>query len=205
MMIGMFCMNFANFFFLTWFPSYLIQARGFSLPSLGVFGTFPALCAIPGGWLGGYVSDRLLRSGWSLTRARKTCLVGGMLVSSCIALAAIVPSAGVAIALFCVSFASIAFTGASVWSLPSDVAPTKAHVASLAGIMNFAGNLAGICIATFTGVMVAITHGSFVVPLAVGGIVLIIGAAAFLFIVGPIEPLRIDPSERRGALQHSAA
>jgi ACS family D-galactonate transporter-like MFS transporter len=192
-MIGFFCMNFGNFFFLTWFPTYLIQARGFSLPQLGLFGTFPALCAIPGGWLGGWTSDRLLRAGWSLTAARKTCLVGGMLMSSSIALAAFVPSTEVAIGLFCLAFASLAFTGASVWSLPSDIAPTKAQVASIAGIQNFAGNLAGICIATFTGIMVALTHGSFLVSLSVGGVISLIGAASYLFVVGRIEPLPILP------------
>ena len=189
MMLGFFCMNFSNFFFVTWFPSYLIEARGFSLPHLGVFGTFPALCAIPGGWLGGYVSDRLIRKGWSVTAARKTCLVGGMIVSSVIALAAYVDSNAIAIALFCLAFASIAFTGANVWSLPSDIAPNKDCVASIAGIQNFAANLAGICIAMFTGIMVSITHGSFTIPLFTGGVICLIGAFSYLFIVGKIEPL----------------
>src|SRR5258708_17845128 len=58
-MIGLFCLNFAIYFFITWFPSYLLQARGFSLSDLGTLGMLPALLAIPGGWLGGYVSDRL--------------------------------------------------------------------------------------------------------------------------------------------------
>jgi D-galactonate transporter len=196
MMLGAFCFNFANYFFLTWFPTYLIQARGLSLPSVGVFGGLPALCAIPAGPLGGWVSDHLLRSGWSLTAARKTCLVGGMLVSTSITLAAFVPSATVAIALFCLAFASLAFTNASVWSLPADVAPSKGQIASIAGIQNFASNFAGICIATFTGVMVALTHGSFVVPLVVGGIILVIGAASYLFIVGQIRPLPILPKSR---------
>ncbi len=45
-----------------------------------------ARLAIPGGWLGGFVSDSLYRRGWSLTAARKTCMVGGMLLSSVITL-----------------------------------------------------------------------------------------------------------------------
>ena len=38
LMIGLFCLNFAIYFFITWFPSYLLQARGFSLASLGTLG-----------------------------------------------------------------------------------------------------------------------------------------------------------------------
>ncbi|SDR51646.1 Sugar phosphate permease [Paraburkholderia fungorum] len=193
-MIGFFCLNFANYFFVTWFPTYLIQARGFSLPHLGTFGTLPALCAIPGGYLGGYLSDRLIRAGWSVTTARKICLVGGMLTSSSIALAAFVESSTAAMALFCLSYSAIAFTGANIWSLPADVAPSKEFVASIAGIQNFAANLAGICIATFTGLMVSLTHGSFVVPLVVGGIICLIGAASYLFVLGDIEPLKLKPS-----------
>ena len=87
MMIGLFCLNFAIYFFITWFPSYLLQSRGFSLASLGTWGMLPALLAVPGGGrLGGYASDSLFRRGWSATAARKTCLVLGMLLSSSIAL-----------------------------------------------------------------------------------------------------------------------
>jgi D-galactonate transporter len=198
MMIGFFCLNFVIYFFITWFPSYLVHARGFSMPKVGTLGTLPALFAIPGGWLGGVTSDWLYRRGWSLTAARKTCLVGGMIGSSSIAFAAFVPSVEAALALFSLSYACLAFTGANIWSLPSDVAPTKSHVASIAGIQNFASNLAGVLTTTFTGVMVQITGGSFEIPLLVGGGMCLLGAACYLFIVGPIErlPIRHHAEER---------
>ncbi|RQZ64374.1 MFS transporter [Burkholderia cepacia] len=190
MMIGLFCLNFAIYFFITWFPSYLLQSRGFSLASLGTWGMLPALLAIPGGWLGGYVSDSLFRRGWSATAARKTCLVLGMLLSSSIALSAFVENVWACLALFALAYASLSFAGANVWTLVGEVAPTPAHVASLGGIQNFAGNLAGIFITTFTGVMLSITKGSFVVPLAVAGALCVVGALSYLFIVGKVEPLR---------------
>ncbi|VWC58127.1 MFS transporter [Burkholderia lata] len=189
MMIGLFCLNFAIYFFITWFPSYLLQSRGFSLASLGTWGMVPALLAIPGGWLGGYVSDSLFRRGWSATAARKTCLVLGMLLSSSIALSAFVENVWACLGLFALAYASLSFAGANVWTLVGEVAPTPAHVASLGGIQNFAGNLAGIFITTFTGVMLSITKGSFVVPLAVAGALCVVGALSYLFIVGKVEPL----------------
>src|ERR1039458_5760081 len=60
-MIGFFCVNFAFYFFITWFPTYLIQARGFSLAQLGTLGLLPGLVSIPCGWLGGFTSDALYR------------------------------------------------------------------------------------------------------------------------------------------------
>src|SRR4051812_29345958 len=165
MMLGFFCLNFVIYFFITWFPSYLVQTRGFSLKSLGTLGMIPALIAIPGGWLGGYVSDALFRRGWSLTAARKTCMVGGMLLSSVITLSAFTENVYLMLAFFGIAYGSLAFAAASIWSLPGDVAPTPGHVASIGGIQNFASNLAGIVITTFTGAMVALTKGSFTIPL----------------------------------------
>ena len=203
MMIGFFCLNFVIYFFITWFPSYLVQARGFSLAQLGTLGVLPALVAIPGGWLGGFVSDALYRRGWSLTAARKVCLVGGMLMSSAITLSAFAPNIYVALMLFAVSYASLAFTAASIWSLPGDVAPSPAHVASIGGIQNFASNLAGIVTTTFTGVMLTITSGSFVVPLVVAGGFCLLGAAVYLFVVGKIEPLPPLPVKNKERLSHA--
>ncbi|MFL9909686.1 MFS transporter [Paraburkholderia sp. RL17-337-BIB-A] len=196
MMIGLFCLNFAIYFFITWFPSYLLQSRGFSLASLGTWGMLPALLAIPGGWLGGMVSDNLFKRGWSATAARKTCLVLGMLLSSSIALSVFVQSTWACLALFALAYASLSFAGANVWTLVGEVAPTPAHVASLGGIQNFAGNLAGIFITTFTGVMLAITKGSFVIPLMVAGSLCIVGALSYLFLVGKVEPLPLLPRVR---------
>ena len=189
MMVGFFCLNFVIYFFITWFPTYLVQARGFSLKELGTLGLLPGLFAIPSGWVGGFVSDMLYRRGWSLTAARKTCLVGGMLMSSIITASVFAPNVYVALACFAIAYGSLAFTAASIWSLPGDVAPTPAHVASIGGIQNFASNLAGIVTTTFTGVMLTITSGSFVVPLTVAGGFCVLGAAVYLFVVGEIAPL----------------
>jgi ACS family D-galactonate transporter-like MFS transporter len=188
MMLGFFCLNFVIYFFITWFPTYLIQARHFTLLSFGIYGEIPALVAIVGGWAGGLYSDRLLRRGAGLTKARKVCLVGGMLFSSVIALAVVVPSVWLAMLLLSVCYASLTFAAASVWSLPADVAPTDGHVASIGGIQNFASNLAGIGSPFFLGAMKAVT-GSFALPLIITGGVAIVGAISYGLIVGRIEPL----------------
>ncbi len=189
MMLGFFCLNFSFYFFTTWFPTYLMQARGFSLAQLGTVGMLPALAAIPAGLCGGLASDALYRRGWSLTVARKSCIAGGLLASSVIVLSSFVTSTVAALLLFTLCYSSLAFAGANIWALPGDVAPSQDHVASLGGIQNGAANLAGIAISTFTGVMLQITHGSFVVPLCVAGGFCVLGAATYLFVVGPLAPL----------------
>jgi len=189
LMIGMFCLNFAIYFFLTWFPSYLLEARGFSLVRLGTLGMVPGLMGVAGSWGGGYLSDWLLKRGWSRTAARKTCLVGGMAIASSIGLAAVVEDTYACLALFALAYASLSVVGANVWTVVSEMAPTPGHVASVGGINNFAGNLAGIVMPIFIGVMLKYTGGSFLIPLAVAGGFCVVGALSYLFLVGKVEPL----------------
>ncbi|WP_425838020.1 MFS transporter [Streptomyces fractus] len=191
MMLGFFCLNYVIYFFITWFPSYLVDERGFDLLSLGFFGTVPGLVAIVGSLLGGYTADRLLRKGWSTTKVRKTCLVTGTLCSSVIALAVVVPTASGALALLSLSYASLTFATASVASLPADVAPTAGHVASLAGIQNFASNVAGALGPIVTGFLLAASGGSYLVPLLVSGALSVVGALTYAFVIKRVEPLPV--------------
>jgi ACS family glucarate transporter-like MFS transporter len=193
MMLGFFCLNFVIYFFITWFPTYLHDERGFSLLGTGFYGVIPAIVAIFGGWLGGWTSDRIYRRTGDLNKARKTCLVGGMLFSSVIALAVIVPSPAGALALLSVCYASLAFAAASVWSLPADVAPTEGQVASIGGIQNFASNLAGVGSPFFVGALYDLT-GSFVAPLVVVGCLGLLGAFAYAVVVRRVEPLEARPA-----------
>ena len=53
-----------------------------SILNAGLVASVPAICGFLGGVLGGVISDFILRRGWSLTVARKTPIVAGMLLST---------------------------------------------------------------------------------------------------------------------------
>jgi ACS family glucarate transporter-like MFS transporter len=188
MMIGFFCLNFVIYFFITWFPTYLLEVHKYDLKLKGAI--MAGLPLLFGGWFGGWVSDRIYDRTGDLNKARKICLVSGMLFSSVIALAVIVPSAGMALFLLSVSYASLTFAAASIWSLPADVSPTEHQVASLGGIQNFASNLAGVGSPFFIGALYDAT-GSFVIPLVVVGGIALVGAAAYAIIIKRVEPLAV--------------
>ncbi|CRH30588.1 Probable glucarate transporter, partial [Pantoea ananatis] len=80
--IGQYCINALTYFFITWFPVYLVQARGMSILKAGFVASVPALCGFIGGVLGGVISDWLMRKTGSLNIARKTPIVLGMLLST---------------------------------------------------------------------------------------------------------------------------
>ena len=72
--IGQYCGIALSYFFITWFPIYLVQARGMNIMQAG-FATFvPSVAGFLGGMTGGAVSDMLIRRGWSVSWARKTPL-----------------------------------------------------------------------------------------------------------------------------------
>lgn len=195
MILGNFCIGFVIYWFVTWFPSYLVDDRGFNLLQVGIYAALPALVAIPTGWLGGYVADRLVGGGVSVTAARKGCIAGGLLVSLVAALSLLTPSAFVAIALLSLSYGSLTFANASVWSLPADLAPTQGHTASLAGLMNFAGNAAGIAVSTSVGALLALTGGSYVLPLLSAFGFSILGLLVYLFVIREVAPLEAPQAD----------
>jgi ACS family glucarate transporter-like MFS transporter len=82
--LGQYCINGITYFFLTWFPVYLVQERGMTILKAGFIASLPAICGFIGGVLGGVISDYLLRKGHSLTFARKAPIIAGLLVSSSI-------------------------------------------------------------------------------------------------------------------------
>lgn len=188
MMIGFFSLNFVIYFFITWFPTYLVSARHFTILKTGIFGVIPGLTAVVGEWFGGWLSDWIYRRTHDLNKARKICLVGGMLLSSVIALAVVVPTAGEALVLLSICYASLTVAAASVWSLPADVSPSHGEVASIGGIQNFASNLAGVASPFFVGAVYGLT-GSFGLPLIVIGVIGLIGALAYGVIIKKVEQL----------------
>lgn len=190
MMLGFFCLNMCIYFFITFFPTYLVEERGFTLLTLGAFGALPGLCAVVAAWAGGWFADRAIRRGADVTRVRKTVIISGMMGGSVIGLAVLVPAAWMALAMLAVAYSSLAFAASGIWSLPADVAPSDRHVASVGGIQNFASNLAGIGSPLLIGFLVDRT-GSFVVPLLVVAGFALVGALSYAFIVQRAEPLPV--------------
>jgi ACS family D-galactonate transporter-like MFS transporter len=200
MMFGFFCLNSVIYFFITFFPSYLVTERGFSLLKLGFFGAIPGLFAVLASWSGGLLADRAIRRGASVTRVRKTVIVGGLCGGSLIMFAALVPQAWMALALLSLAYGSLAIAGTGIWALPADVAPSSKHVGSIGGLQNFASNFAGIITPIMVGSLIDAT-GSFVVPLLIIGAIALVGALNYLLIMGRIEPLKLigTPTPEKGS------
>jgi MFS transporter, ACS family, glucarate transporter len=189
--IGQYCINTLTYFFLTWFPVYLVKERGLSILQAGFVATLPALCGFIGGVLGGIISDAILRRTNSLTLARKIPIVGGMLLSM-----AIIGCNYVEGQALVVGFMALAFFGKGIgalgWAVVSDTSPKEAGGVS-GGLFNSFGNLSSITTPIVIGYILAAT-GSFNGALVFVGLNALIAAIAYLFIVGRIERVQLRTS-----------
>ncbi len=192
MMMGVFfaqfCINVLTWFFLTWFPTYLVQAKGMSILKVGFVAAIPAIAGFLGCVGGGYFSDWLLKRGKSLTFARKMPIVTGMLLSSSIILANYVQSELFVIIVMTVAFCAKGF-GALGWPVMTDIAP-KEMVGVSGGIFNFCGSLASIVTPIVIGYMVN-TQQSFNGALIFVGVMGFLGACSYLFLVGELKRLEL--------------
>ena len=182
--IGQYCINTLTYFFLTWFPVYLVKERGLSILQAGFVATLPALCGFIGGVLGGVISDAILLRTKSLTLARKIPIVGGMLLSMSIIACNYVDGQALV-----VGFMALAFFGKGIgalgWAVVSDTSPKEAGGVS-GGLFNTFGNLSSITTPIVIGYILAAT-GSFNGALVFVGANALVAAIAYLVIVGKIE------------------
>ena len=89
--IGQFGGNSTQVFFVTWFPTYLVTARGMTFIQAGLMTSLPYIGASAGVLVGGLLSDMILKRTGSANLARKLPIVGGMLLASTIVAANYVP------------------------------------------------------------------------------------------------------------------
>src|SRR5450756_1046173 len=186
--LGQYCINTLTWFFLTWFPVYLSQARHMSITKAGLAAALPALCGSVGGILGGVFSDGLLRSGRSLSFARKTPIVMGMALAMTMMLCNVVDTQWGIMVLMSLAFFGKGF-GALGWTVISDTSP-KGMVGLNGGMFNFCGNVAGITTPIVIGYLVQRT-GSFRWALIYVGLTALLAIASYLLVAGPLR--RLNP------------
>ncbi len=184
--LGTYCVTVLMYFFLTWFPVYLVKGRGLSILQVGFLATLPAVCGFSGGISGGLFSDHLLKRGHSLTYARKTPIMIGMLLATSLIACNYLDPTWAVVCVMCVAYFGKGF-GSLGWAVVSDTSPGQLTGVS-AGVFNTFANIAAITTPIVIGYIVKAT-GSFngaMVFLAANALTAIL---SYLFIVGEIRRL----------------
>jgi ACS family D-galactonate transporter-like MFS transporter len=181
--LGQFCLTSTLWFFLTWFPTYLVKYRGMDFIKSGFLASVPFLAAFIGVLCSGVLSDFLIRRGATVGLARKLPIILGLLISTSMIGANFTDSTP-----WVIFFLAVAFFGnglASItWSLVSTLAPVRL-LGLTGGVFNFVGNLSSICTPIVIGFLV--TKDSFAPAIVYVSSLALLGALSYILLVGKVE------------------
>jgi ACS family hexuronate transporter-like MFS transporter len=132
----------AWFFYISWLPKYLYDARHFDVKQVGAYAWVPYAASGIGCLLGGWFAGALIRRGRSVDLSRKLALGLSAAVMPAIVFVTRLPVEW-ALAIF-----SLAFFGQQSWSTLVMIVPTDLFdrdvIASVAGLVGFGGAMGGL-------------------------------------------------------------
>jgi sugar phosphate permease len=179
------------YFFLTWLPSYLVDARHFDLKQIGWLASLPLWGGVIGDTVGGLATDWVLRKSGSTRFARRVVAIVGLL--GCAAF--IVPAALTGdsyTAVYCLTGAGffLECTIGPAWSVPMDCGGK--YSGTVSGMMNMAGNIGGALSPLVFGYF--FQYGYVQAPFVMTAALLVAGAGVWAFWLDPDRSV-VEPDE----------
>jgi MFS family permease len=184
---GLFAYNYVWYFFITWLPTYLERERHFSVQTMSLVTSLAFFVLAATALVSGWLSDKWIAAGASPTRVRKTFTGAGPVIASSILLVGIVPNHSAAMAILVLTCIGLGMCTSNLWAVTQTLAGPGAS-GKWTGLQNFTGNLAGWIAPALIGLIVQQTGNFFWVFVITSGVTLL-GAAAWVFLVGPIRPI----------------
>lgn len=177
----------AWYFLLFWLPKYLYDARHFDVKQVSYYAWIPYAASGVGSFLGGYLSTRLLRWGYTLDKARKIALGLSAVFMPVVMLVPLVP-VQLAIMLFSIAFFCQQSWSGLMMTLPADIFPLSL-VGTVSGLVGFGGAIGGAIFGVVAGYLLGLGFGYGTLFVLVGTFH-VIGFLAILLLGGRIQPLR---------------
>lgn len=188
LLLGYGSYNYTFYLLLTWLPSYLSKSLGMDLRHSVLYTSVPwGVGAVVELIFGGWLVNALIHRGWDASRVRQTVLVGGTALGLGILGAARAHTPQSALLWITISMAGLSAAGPIGWSIPALIAPERG-VGTLGGILNTTNQMAAIISPIVTGYIVDRMR-SFSLVFAVAAAILLIGVAAYIILLGRIEPI----------------
>jgi MFS transporter, ACS family, glucarate transporter len=173
-----FAFGYGIFFYITWLPTYLINARGFSADYAKWFSALPWAVSGAAFLFGGWLTDRLAQRNLKLAR-RGVGMVGYAVSGLALVAVALTPNRIVAALLLAVAACFQMMTLSASWSVCLDVG--RKHAGVVTGFMNMIGNLGGTISPIVVGQAVDKLH-SWTLPFYVAAGVFAFGVVMWLFV-----------------------
>ena len=181
-----FCHFYGFYFYITWLPTYLQEARGVTVTRSAVLAGFPLLMAAVGSLAGGWATSRLIRH-FDTRRARKIVSYVSYAGAAILMVLAIrVDSVVTAIVLMSLSSFTVELNGPVTWTTAMDLGGQ--HVGAVSGAMNSIGQMGGAVAPTVVGFLSQGGKQGWSAALYSAAAVYAIGFLCWLFL-DPVTPL----------------
>jgi MFS transporter, ACS family, glucarate transporter len=175
-----FAYGYGLYFYITWLPTYLLEARGFSVNSTKWLAAAPWAVSALAFWVGGWTTDWLAHRTGNLKLARCGIGVFGYAASAGTLFAVpLVEDGRAAALLLALALGFQTFTISAAWAVCLDVGRKYAGVVT--GCMNTVGNVGGAIAPLVVGYMVK-SWGSWTAPFYVMSAVFVFGVAMWLLL-----------------------
>jgi MFS family permease len=199
-LIGTFSYNYFVFFAMSWLPAYFVEQRHLSLTSMGIYTGFSYGGTAAMAILAGLAADWMIERGADAVATRRAFTIAGLLVASTVVLGALSSSTAGAVFFSILSMSGLGLATANYWSLTQTVMP-RSMAGRVGGAQNMALTVAGIVAPIATGWLKQIS-GGYAAPMALIGVLLLIGIGAYVFLVRPPQAqastnLPLSPSTAR--------
>ena len=135
----------------------------------------------------GWLADRAIAAGSTPTRVRKACAAWGLTFTTLVIGVDFVRSSTWAMVILMLACISYGVFASSHWAIPQTIAGPTA-VGKWTGLQNCLANMSGIAAPAITGLVVQKT-GHFFWAFAVSAGVVLVGAAGYAFLLGPVQPV----------------
>jgi MFS family permease len=143
--LASFCVCFGWYFYPTWQPEFFENVYGIDIKNSEIRTGLPFLCGAVGAFLGGSLSDWLVRATGSKRWGRSILGAGGFFVAGlCVLGAGFAPKAWQATTLLCLGFMINDLAIPGIWAACADVGGRFAG--TVAGVMNMAGGVGAILV-----------------------------------------------------------
>jgi MFS family permease len=171
------CYQYSLAWYTDWFPTYLKEARGFSMGAMGLFTSLSWVAAALGNLAGGWATDLALVLTKDVRRSRRMVGIVGFLIGAAGIYSATLTKVPQSCALLsCLAFFGLEMTVSVSWVIPLDIAGD--YAGSAAAVMNMCGNLGGSLSTLMVPYMVK--WSSWNMPLLVAAALSIVGAAIYM-------------------------
>lgn len=180
-LVGTFAYNYFVFFAMSWLPAYFVEQRGLSLTSMGLYTSFSYGGTAAVAIAAGFAADWMIHRGADPLITRRSFTVAGLLIASTVVLGALSESTTGAVFFSILSMSGLGLATPNYWALPQTVMP-KSMAGRVGGAQNMALTAAGIIAPIATGWLKQAT-GGYAAPMALIGVLLLIGIGAYLLLV----------------------